>query len=227
MILIVTLLIAIIIFTFVYYEDQLLKSVTNRHRGTKTERKLVMQLLKAGFPKETIFHDLYLETRNGHYSQIDLVLATKVGIIVFEVKDYSGWIFGTGHHRKWTKILAYGQEKYSFYNPILQNKTHVDHIKSKLGQFQNVPFYSVVVFYGDCTFKDISFIPKNAFLVKSRRVIHVVKKIIQEGEPAIYQSKRAIVNLLSQAVLNGENPQILSKHTQNINEMLGTDRIFH
>ena len=227
MILIVTLLIAIIIFTFVYYEDQLLKSVTNRNRGTKTERKLVMQLLKAGFPKETIFHDLYLETRNDHYSQIDLVLATKVGIFVFEVKDYSGWIFGTGYQRKWTKILAYGQEKYSFYNPILQNKTHINHIKSKLGQFKSVPFYSMVVFYGDCTFKDISFIPKNAFIVKSPHVIHVVKKIIQESEPAIYQSKRAIVNLLSQAVLNGENPQILFKHRQNINEMLGTDRIFH
>ena len=46
-----------------------------------------------------IFHDLYVEKHKGHFSQIDLVVVTEVGIIVFEVKDYSGWIFG-----KWESI---------------------------------------------------------------------------------------------------------------------------
>lgn len=223
----IILLLAVLVLILFHPDDLLLKKITNKARGTKTERELVLQLLKAGFPKETIFHDLYLETKNGNYSQVDVVLATKVGIFVFEVKNYNGWIFGTGYQRKWTKVMAYGKEKYSFYNPILQNKTHIDHIKCKLQQFQNVPFYSVVVFYGDCTFKDITFIPKNAFLVKSPRVVQVVKDIIKESAPVIYQSKREIVNLFSAAVHNGENKEIVAQHSRNIHEMLGTDRIFN
>lgn len=223
----VLLLMAILIFFFFHPDDLLLKKVTNTRRGTKTERELVVQLLKAGFPKETIFHDLYLETQHENYSQIDVVLATKVGIFVFEVKNYSGWIYGTGNQKKWTKVLAYGKEKHSFYNPILQNNSHINNLKSKLNQFQNVPFFSVVVFYGDCTFKDITFIPENAFLVKSPRVIQVVKGIINKNEPTTYQNKREIVNLFSAAVLNGNNPEIVAKHSRNIDEMLGMNRIFH
>lgn len=104
---------------------KLLKTVTTLTRGTKTERKLVLELLKSNIPASTIFHDLYVENKNGNFSQIDVVVATKVGIIVFEVKKYEGWIFGNGNDRKWTQVLAYGKKKYQFYNPILQNKKHL------------------------------------------------------------------------------------------------------
>ena len=79
-------------------------------RGTRSERNLVSILKRSGIPEQTIFHDLYIKKHNGNFSQIDLVVATKVGIIVFEVKDYSGWIFGTGYQSQWTQILAYGQQ---------------------------------------------------------------------------------------------------------------------
>jgi hypothetical protein len=208
-------------------EKQLLETVTKSHRGTKTERELLLILLKAGFPAQTIFHDLYLKNEYGNYSQIDLVLATKVGIIVFEVKKYSGWIFGSGNQNKWTQVLAYGKQKYYFYNPILQNKKHVENLKTKLTDFQNIPFFSVVVFFGDCEFKDVSFIPKNTFLTKSPRVIKVVKKIIEENESTIYKSKRDVFNILSVAVENGNSEKITEKHVENIKDMLGEDRIFH
>ena len=220
-------IVAIFIFIFFYIRDKkLLETVTKSHRGTKTERKLVLKLLKAGFPAQTIFHDLYLENRNGNYSQIDLVLATKVGIIVFEVKKYSGWIFGTGNQNKWTQVLAYGKDKYYFYNPILQNKKHVENLKTTLTDFQNIQFFSVVVFYGDCQFRDVSFIPNNTFLTKSPRVINVVKKIIKENESANYKSKRDVVDILSTAVENGNSKKITEKHIKNIKDMLGEERIF-
>lgn len=228
MIILGVILFVIFIFIFFYIRDKkLLETVTKSHRGTKTERKLVLKLLKAGFPAQTIFHDLYLSNKYGDYSQIDLVLATKVGIIVFEVKKYSGWIFGTGNQHKWTQVLAYGKEKYYFYNPILQNKKHVENLKAKLTDFQNIPFFSVVVFFGDCEFRDVSFIPSNTFLTKSPRVIDVIKKILKENEPANYKSKRDVVNVLSAAVENGDNWEISEKHIKNIKDMLGEDRIFH
>ncbi|PIF60049.1 nuclease-like protein [Flavobacterium sp. 2] len=221
-------LLVIFIFIFFYIRNKkLLETVTKFHRGTKTERKLVLKLLKAGFPSKTIFHDLYLRNRSENYSQIDLVLATKVGIIVFEVKKYSGWIFGKGNQNKWTQVLAYGKEKYYFYNPILQNKKHIEDLKTTLADFQNIPFFSVVVFFGDCEFRDVSLIPNNTFLTKSPRVIDVVKKIIKENEPANYKSKRDVVYVLSEAVENGNNKEISERHIKNIKDMLGEDRIFH
>ncbi len=208
-------------------EKNLLNTVTKTHRGTRTERELVLKLLKAGFPDQTIFHDLYLQNKFGNYSQIDLVLATKVGIIVFEVKEYSGWIFGSGKQEKWTQVLAYGKKKYYFYNPILQNKKHVENLKAKLTDFQNIPFYSIVVFYGNCEFRDVRYIPNGTFLVKSHRVIEVVNKIINENEIANYKSKRDVVNVLSTAVENGNNHDISEKHVKNIKDMLGDERVFN
>ena len=87
----------------------LLRTVTESNRGTRSERDLVLKLLKYGVPAQTIFHDLYVKKPNGNYSQIDLVVVTKVGVIVFEVKDYKGWIFGDVNQTQWTQILAYGE----------------------------------------------------------------------------------------------------------------------
>ena len=98
----------------------------------------LLRLLKYGIPAQTIFHDQYLKKYNGDFSQIDLVVITEVGIIVFEVKDYSGWIFGSGNQSQWTKVLAYGKQKYRFYNPIMQNNEHLGELRKKLKYFDNV-----------------------------------------------------------------------------------------
>lgn len=204
-----------------------LKEDLESKRGTRSERDLASKLLQSGIPSQTIFHDLYLKKYDQKYSQIDLVVATKVGILVFEVKEYSGWIFGTGNKPQWAQILNYGREKYYFYNPILQNAKHVDDLKKQLKQFENIPFYSIIVFYGDCTLKEINFVPKNTFVVKSRRVLEVIEKIISENTPANYSNKREIVNLLEQAVKNGENNEVVLLHAKNIQDMLGKERVFN
>lgn len=222
----ILIIISSLILFFKILDRKLLKTVTTTNRGTKTERKLVLKLLKSKIPASTIFHDLYVENKNGNFSQIDLVVATKVGIIVFEVKKYEGWIFGNGNQRKWTQVLAYGKRKYQFYNPVLQNKKHLTDLKKQLPQFENIPFYSIVVFYGNCEFKDIDFIPDETFLVKSRRVLDVINKIIQENEPAKYTNKIEVVKTLSEAVKNGENHEITNRHIKTINDMLGKHRIF-
>jgi hypothetical protein len=98
-------------------DRKLLQTVTKLYRGTSSERNMVLKLLKYGIPAQTIFHDLYVKYTNGKYSQIDIVVATRVGIIVFEIKDYSGWIFGKGNQTKWTQVLAYGREKHRFTIP--------------------------------------------------------------------------------------------------------------
>ena len=220
-------LLPVFIVIFLKIRDRkLLHTVTKSNRGTKTERALVLTLLKSGVPAVTIFHDLYLKKPNGTYSQIDVVVATKVGLIVFEVKNYSGWIFGTGDQRQWTQVLNYGQEKYRFYNPILQNSMHITHLRKQVKQFEKLPIYSVVVFYGDCEFKDISFIPEGTFLIKARRIKKVMKMILREHEPANYTDKREVVNVLKEAVTNGESKEAQAQHAENIKDMLGKGRVF-
>lgn len=222
-----TILLAGFLFLFRKLRDRkLLKTVTKLNRGTSTERDLVIKLLKNKIPAQTIFHDLYVKNYNGKFSQIDLVVATRVGIIVFEVKDFSGWIFGNGNHSHWTQVLAYGKNKYQFYNPIKQNSKHIQDLKKQLKQFKNLPFYSIVVFYGDCVLKEVSFVPNGTYLVKHNRVFDVLKIITSENEPANYTDKWEVIRVLKKAVLNGENVETQIQHIENIEDMLGKDRIF-
>ena len=118
----VTITISIVIgFFIIYYiiksyqrkrDRELISSVTSLNRGTNSELLLILQLLKKGFPSVTIYHDLIIKKDNNGFSQIDLVLVTSEGIIVIEVKDYSGWIYGSGNNTNWTKVLSYGRKKY-------------------------------------------------------------------------------------------------------------------
>ena len=204
-------------------EKKLLETVTKSYRGTITERNLVLKLLKNGISAQTIFQDLYVKKYNGKFSQIDLVVATKVGIIVFEVKDYSGWIFGKGNQSQWTQVLAYGKRKYRFYNPILQNNEHIKALRKQLKQFEKVPFYSVIVFYGDCELRDVSCIPQGTFLTYSENVLDVVNTILDGNEIANYTDKFEVIRVLKEAVKNGEDIEIQNKHIENIRAMLDED----
>jgi len=205
-------------------DRQLLASVTSPNRGTQAERDLVLMLLKHGISPKAIFHDLYLRKPRGDFSQIDLVVATKVGIVVFEVKDYSGRIFGNGHRSNWIQILAYGRQKYKFYNPIMQNSGHIAHLRKRLGE--DVPFYSVIMFDGNCELKDITFVPDGTFIVKPWRVLEVVDGIINKSEPANYLDKRKVVAVLKEAVENGNNADVQSQHVEDVKDRLGKERIY-
>jgi len=212
----------VIAIIYQYIKDRkLLNTVTKNYRGTRTERLMVLKLLKNGIPSGAIFHDLYLKKGGKNYCQIDLVVATKVGIIVFEIKKLNGWIFGLENQTHWTQMLAYGKQKYRFYNPILQNQKHIYDLKNQLSQFKNVPFYSVIVFFGNCSFRNLEYVPFNTFLVKSQGAINVVKEILEQNEPSNYLNKREIVDLLNLAVENGESNEIKSTHINNIKRNFG------
>ena len=199
----------------------LLRTVTNTNRGTWSERKLILKLLKHEIPAITIYHDLYVERYSGQYSQIDAVVVTRVGIIVFEVKDYSGWIFGKGYQNYWTQVLAYGKEKHRFYNPILQNRGHIETLKQKLDDIADVPFYSVIVFYGRCTLKNVCYIPDNTYVGYAGSVISMVREILENNPPANYKDKWGVINVLKEAAANGESWEIVNRHIHNVRNNYG------
>ena len=230
-----TITISIVIGVFIIYyiikayqrkrDRELISSVTSLNRGTNSELLLILQLLKNGFPSVTIYHDLIIKKENGQFSQIDLVLVTSEGIIVFEVKKYSGWIFGSGNNTNWTQVLSYGKKKYKFYNPIKQNNNHISELKKTLKQFENIPFFSVIIFFGDCELKEINYVPKGTYLVKSHRVFEVLN-LIKDEDYAQYTNKREVVDKLKELVSFGENVEHQKRHIENIKDMVGDDRIF-
>ena len=208
------------------HKNEQIESVTALDRGTWSERNLVYELLEHGIAPGAIFHDLYVKKANGRHAQIDLVVATKVGLIVFEVKDYSGWIFGRGNQDKWTQVLAYGRDKYRFYNPIKQNAGHIAELQKQSKQMSEIPMFSVVVFYGGCTLRDVSIIPRNTYVTTWRRALDVVDTILEENEPANYTDKHEIVHILKAAVDNGANENMAEQHADEVQDMLGQDRVF-
>lgn len=228
----VTIIFCIIIVVFVCFsigqdrDIKLLETVSRLNRGTRAERYLVLNLLKAGISAEEIFHDLYIKKLNGTFSQIDLVVITEVGIIVFEVKDYKGWIFGNGYHQQWTQVLAYGRQKYRFYNPVKQNNNHIAVLRRKIGNFAKVPFYSIIVFGGDCELRDINFIPEGTFIAKVERVREVIVNILNNNEIVNYTNKDKIMKLLEESVTNGESTETQIQHIANVKDVLGEDRVF-
>lgn len=204
---------------------RLLETVTKSTRGTKTEHDLVLKLLDAGIPGHHIFHDLYLINTNNNFSQIDVVVITSVGIIVVEVKKLSGWIFGNGNQSHWTQLLADGKQQYRLYNPILQNNTHVAALKKQLLPFGNIPFYSMIVVYGDCVLKEINYVPAGTFLVKENRALEVINIILKENAKVHYD-EAAIFSVLKEAFANGSSEDIQRQHRERIKEMIGKHRIF-
>tara|TARA_B100001540_G_C15658531_1_gene574465 strand:- start:22 stop:750 length:729 start_codon:yes stop_codon:yes gene_type:complete len=206
-------------------DRKLINSVTSFDRGTNSERSLILGLLKSGVPADCIFHDLYVRKPNGKYSQIDLVIVTNVGIIVVEIKDYSGWIFGTSNQTNWTQVLAYGKRKYRFYNPIKQNVNHIDALKQKLKQPNNIPFFSLIVFYGDCELKKIDYVPRNTYVVSAHRVFDALDIISNENDSINYSNEIEMLNILKQSVNLGEEPEVINKHLNDIEDMLGTNRV--
>ena len=85
----------------------------------------------------------YVEKEN-ESTEIDLIMLHQSGLYVFEIKNFNGWIFGSENDKTWT--CTYGRNgKEKFFNPIWQNKKHINYLKTILGP-KNIPIYNYVVF---------------------------------------------------------------------------------
>ncbi len=190
-------------------ERKLIEQVTPITRGEKSERKVILSLLKEGINPKAIFHDLYIQKPNREYTQIDVAVATKAGIIVLEVKDYSGWIFGNEHQKYWTQLLAFGKQKHRFYNPVMQNAGHIQAIRQCLPNNPDIPIFSVIVFFGNSEFKNVTCNTDNTFIIYPHSIRQVVADILLQPD-ANYGNKYEIMELFTTAVQNGDNSMIVS-----------------
>lgn len=198
-------------------DRRLLCSVSSLGRGTKAERKLIVRLRKEGVHPAAIFHDLYVRKGNGEYSQIDIVVACPQGLIVIEVKDYSGWLFGRENQVYWTQVLNYGKEKYRFYNPLMQNAGHIKALRKQSAQFSRLPIFNVVLFAGTCVLKNIRYDGSEAFVGYVSDIKYVLR-FVASLPYAEYSDKKEIAHILHVAVRNGNDERIVADHIDSVRE---------
>lgn len=80
--------------------------------------------------------NLYIPKGENGTTEIDMLMLSAKGLFVFESKNYSGWIFGSERQPEWYQALPHGRgrsRKEAFYNPIMQNHTHIRHLQELLG----------------------------------------------------------------------------------------------
>ncbi len=96
--------------------------------------------------------NLYFPRENGKTSEIDIIMFHPKGLFVIESKNFSGWIFGNERNKQWTQTFLTG-DKYHFYNPIMQNTTHIRSLRQIIDD--TIPIYSVIAFSDCCTLKKV------------------------------------------------------------------------
>lgn len=105
--------------------------------------------------------NVYVPNGYGNTTEIDIVVITTYGIYVLECKNYGGWIFGNQKQEFWTVTYRNG-EKNRFYNPVKQNRTHIQCLMYYLNQYKGL--YSGVVFSDRCELKNVTIYDKNVFV---------------------------------------------------------------
>lgn len=154
-------------------------------RGEKLiEREL--NLVKLFGRKGKILRNLYVPKDNGETSEIDVVFITQKGIFVIESKNYSGWIFGDEKSPYWTVSLP-NKMKNRFYNPVLQNKTHIKWLDKLLGG--EIPLFSVIVFSERCELKKIQVENPDIHIIKRDRLYATVRKVWESREDCLDEER--------------------------------------
>lgn len=122
-----------------------------------------------------LYHDVTLHTSDNATTQIDHIIISPFGVFVIEIKNFSGWIFGSEKQYKWTQSLP-NKTKNQFLNPLIQNKKHVQAIQALFGLDDNQVF-SMVVFMEKAVFK--TDLPSNVMhLSNMRRHIQGFKTVL-------------------------------------------------
>lgn len=170
-----------------------------------------------GFEKKggRFLFNTYINKDTDETTEIDVILICQNGLFVFESKNYSGWIFGNEKQLMWTQTLPKGKGKSNkehFYNPVLQNKTHIREL-SKLIE-KDIPVFSVIVFSERCTLKNVT-VNDDVRVIKRENLLSTVTEICNNN-PAVLSAQKIdeIFNTLHP--YTNASDDVKKRHIENI-----------
>lgn len=117
------------------------KAARSGKRGERIVAKELAKLKKKDF---IIINDLLLPAAKGRTSQVDHVVVSTRGIFVIETKNHAGRIAGGEHAQYWQQHFSSWSR--TFYNPLLQNRSHLRAIRRLLPKLDAELFATMVVF---------------------------------------------------------------------------------
>ncbi len=181
-----------------------------KHGEKLTERELKWVQLFGR--KGKVLRNVYLPKDNGETSEVDVIFITQKGIFVFESKNYSGWIFGDENSRNWTSMLP-NKQKNQFYNPIMQNRTHLKWMRSFVGE--DIPLFSIIVFSERCELKKVTVISEDIRVIKRDRTYATVRDIWDKNPDSVPDEK---INELYEKLkeLTDVDKAVKAAHIENI-----------
>ncbi len=137
-------------------------------KGNWGEYKLYKKLIKV-FGEDKVLTNVYLPSQNTDTTEID-VLAVHDGIVYcYEVKNYSGYIYGKNSDKYWTQVLRY-KTKNKFYNPIRQNYAHQKALENFLS-LHPTEIITVIVFGDKANLEHLDLRMTNVLRLKSKFTI--------------------------------------------------------
>ena len=167
-----------------YYQVTKLPYLSVRHNTGRYGEYLTYKYLKHMEANGAKFlFNVYIPKGNRETTEIDVLMICPKGIFVFESKNYSGWIFGSESQKNWYQTLPAGRgrsHKENFYNPIMQNRSHIKHLKSLLGE--QFPMRSIIVFSDRCTLKNVQIESDDVGLVYLSELNYAVLSVLNQDD---------------------------------------------
>ena len=153
-------------------------AILKKDIGRLGEYHIYRNLKQYELKGDKFLFNVYIPKNDGETTEIDVLMISSKGIFVFESKNYSGWIFGSETQRDWCQTLPKGRgdsHKEHFYNPVMQNHTHIKYLKLLVGE--NIPMRSIIAFSDRCTLKSVKIKSEDTSVINRRNVDSVVMDI--------------------------------------------------
>ncbi len=176
------------IYGFFKYKNSSYKNFTNKNylnvlfdKGAYGEF-LIFRVLESINPYAKVLTNLYIPREDNSLTEVDLVMIDQTGIYVFESKNYSGWIFGSEQNKYWTQTFK-NKHKEKFFNPILQNRVHINSLQYITQIFDDDIFYSYIIFSKRCELKKISLFSDNVTVLKRNELKKALRRRMNSLKP--------------------------------------------
>lgn len=197
--------VVLIIFCVCFFGKKRRYKATSYYRLTKNPYRFTMKD-KGRFGEYQIYRRLAFYERKGakflfncylpkgtdETTEVDAVMLHSSGLYVFESKNYGGWIYGQEEERMWTQLLRDNRgfvQKERFYNPLIQNRSHVRLLKKFLGIGTDIPVYSVVVFSDRCVLKKVSVSGLCGYVTTWKELRRTVRKLSGKSPKALEEEE--------------------------------------
>lgn len=172
--------------------------------------------------KENIFVNLYLDNINTEFTEVDMIAISTNGVYVFEVKNYSGYIFGSQNDKYWTQTF-HKNSKFQFYNPLRQNYAHVKAVERIL----NVPesqIIPIITFSNKSKLRKLN-ITKETHVYHFKDALKIVKNYVKNSrnlitEEEIIEYQKTIPSFThASEIIRKRHVEGITEHIENLNPL--------